>query len=125
MQQSLGYSAMETGLAWLAATASSLVVAGGIAPRVVGRFGASRSLIIGQLIVAAGLVLLSRAPGDASYWVDLFPALLAFGVGLGFSMMATQVAAFIGVEESVSGLAGGIVETAREVGGALGTAIAR
>ncbi|HEX8803499.1 MAG TPA: MFS transporter, partial [Acidimicrobiales bacterium] len=123
MQQGLGYSAVRTGLAWLASTASSLVVAGALAPRVVGRFGASRSLVLGQVIQAAGLVALSRAPHDAAYWTDLFPGFLCFGVGLGFSIMATQVAAFVGVESSVAGLAGGMVETAREVGGALGTAV--
>jgi len=123
MQQGLGYSAVRTGLAWLASTASSLVIAGAIAPRVVNRFGASRSLVLGQSIVAAGLLHLSLAPSDAHYWTDLFPGFLAFGVGLGFSIMATQVAAFIGVEAEIAGLAGGIVETAREVGGALGTAI--
>ncbi len=123
VQQGLGYSAVRTGLAWLASTASSLVIAGAIAPRVVNRFGASRSLILGQCIVALGLLSLSRAPSDAAYWTDLFPGLLAFGVGLGFSIMATQVAAFIGVEEAVAGLAGGMVETAREIGGALGIAV--
>ena len=123
MQQGLGYSAINTGLAWLASTASSLVIAGAVAPRFVNRFGASRALILGQGIVAAGLLSLSRAPADASYWTDLFPGFLAFGIGLGFSIMATQVAAFIGVEEAVAGLAGGMVETAREVGGAFGTAV--
>lgn len=123
MQQTLGFSAIRTGLAWLASTASSLVVAGAIAPVVVNRFGPSRSLVLGQTIVAAGALLLSRASADASYWVDLFPGFLLFGVGLGFSMMAAQVAAFIGVEDAVAGLAGGMVETAREIGGALGTAV--
>ncbi len=123
MQQGLGFSAVRTGLAWLASTASSLVVAGAVAPRFVDRFGPSRALVLGQGIVAVGLVLLARAPADASYWIDLFPGFLAFGVGLGFSIMATQVAAFIGVEPEVAGLAGGMVETAREVGGALGTAV--
>jgi EmrB/QacA subfamily drug resistance transporter len=123
MQQGLGYSAIDTGLAWLASTLSSLVVAGALAPRMVDRFGASRSLVVGQIIQAAGLLSLARVPDDADYWVDLFPGFLAFGVGLGFSVMAIQVAAFIGVEERMAGLAGGIVETSREVGGALGTAI--
>jgi EmrB/QacA subfamily drug resistance transporter len=123
MQQGLGYSAMRTGLAWLAATVSSLIIAGAVAPVVVNRFGPGRSIVIGQLIVGAGLLVLARTPSDASYWTDLFPGFLAFGVGLGFSMIAVQVAAFIGVEDSVAGLAGGMVETSREVGGALGTAI--
>jgi hypothetical protein len=123
MQQGLGYSAMRTGLAWLAATLSSLVIAGAVAPVVVNRFGPGRSIVIGQVIVGAGLLWLARTPSDASYWADLFPGFLAFGVGLGFSMIAVQVAAFIGVEDSVAGLAGGMVETSREIGGALGTAI--
>jgi EmrB/QacA subfamily drug resistance transporter len=123
MQQALRYSAVDTGLAWLAATASSLVVAGAIAPRVVERFGAGTALVVGQLIVAAGLLHLSQAPADASYWADLFPGFLAFGLGLGFSVMAVQVAAFAGADDAVAGLVGGMVETAREVGGALGTAI--
>jgi len=123
MQRTLGYSAIQTGMAWLAATLSSLVVAGAIAPVVVNRYGPSRSLVLGQIIVAAGALLLSQAAADASYWTDLFPGFLLFGVGLGFSMMAAQVAAFIGVEDAVAGLVGGMVETAREIGGALGTAV--
>jgi EmrB/QacA subfamily drug resistance transporter len=123
MQQTLGYSAVETGVAWLASTSSSLVVAGAIAPRFVGRFGASTALVVGQVIVAAGLLSLTRVPVDAAYWTDLFPGLLAFGVGLGFSIMAAQVAVFAGIEPSVAGLAGGMIETSREIGGALGVAI--
>ncbi|HET8619886.1 MAG TPA: MFS transporter [Acidimicrobiales bacterium] len=122
-QQTLGYSAVETGAAWLASTMSSLVVAGAVAPRFVGRFGASTSLVVGQVLVAAGLLLLTRAPADAAYWSDLFPGLLAFGLGLGFSIMAVQVAVFTGVDDSVAGLAGGMIETSREVGGALGVAV--
>jgi EmrB/QacA subfamily drug resistance transporter len=123
MQQTLGYSAVETGVAWLASTMSSLVIAGAIAPRFVGRFGASGSLVVGQAFVAAGLLSLTRAPVDAAYWSDLFPGFLAFGVGLGFSIMAAQVAVFTGVDESVAGHAGGMIETAREIGGALGVAV--
>jgi hypothetical protein len=123
MQQALRYSATETGAAWLAATVSSLVVAGAVAPLVVQRFRASTALVLGQVIMGVGLLYLVRTPSDAAYWADLFPGFLAFGVGMGFSVMAVQVAAFIGVEDSVSGLVGGVVETAREVGGALGTAI--
>jgi len=123
MGQVLGYSAIRTGVAWIAATASSLVIAGGVAPRVVSRLGAGTTLVIGQTVMALGLLLLSQAPVDATYWADLFPGFLAMGVGMGFSGMAVQVGAFLGVRESVSGLAGGLVETAREVGGALGVAV--
>ena len=50
------------------------------------------------------------------------PASSGIGVGIGLSAVAVQVAAFTGVEPAVSGLAGGMLETAREVGGAVGVA---
>ena len=123
MQQVLRYSAIRTGVAYLAIALTSVVIAAGVAARVVGRFGPARTLVAGQLFAAAGLVLLAQVPSDAAYWPDLFPGFVALGIGVGFSAMAAQVAAFTGVPESVSGLAGGMVETAREIGGALGTAV--
>jgi EmrB/QacA subfamily drug resistance transporter len=123
MQQVLHYSAIRTGVAYLAIAVTSMAVAAGIGAKVVERFGSGSSLAVGQTVAAAGLVLLSRAPADAAYWVDVFPGFFLIGIGIGLAGMAAQVAAFIGVEQSVAGLAGGMVETAREVGGALFTAI--
>jgi EmrB/QacA subfamily drug resistance transporter len=123
MQQVLQYSALRTGAAYLAIAGTAVVVAAGIAARVVGRLGAGVALTIGQAVSAGGMLLLARAPADAAYWTDLFPGFVAVGIGIGFAGMAAQVAAFIGVEEHNSGLAGGIIETSREIGGALGTAI--
>jgi EmrB/QacA subfamily drug resistance transporter len=123
MQEVLHASAIHTGVAWLAATASSLVVAGAIAPRLVGRIGPARSLVIGQVVMGTGLLSLTTAPVDAAYWSDLFPGFLALGIGMGLTVVGLQVAAFTGVPESVSGLAGGMIETSREVGGAVGVAV--
>jgi EmrB/QacA subfamily drug resistance transporter len=123
MQKTLQYSALRTGVAYLAIAATAFVVAGGVAAKVVDRWGASTALVLGQASCAGGLLLLSRVPVAAAYWPDLFPGFLAIGVGIGFSAMAAQVVAFIGIEDRVAGLAGGMVETAREIGGALGTAI--
>jgi hypothetical protein len=67
--------------------------------------------------------MLSRAPVHADYWHDLFPALLALGVGIGLSGVAVQIAAFIGVKESNSGIAGGVIQTAQEIGSSLGLAV--
>jgi EmrB/QacA subfamily drug resistance transporter len=123
MQEVLGYSAIRTGVAYLAIAATAFVVAGAVAARVVDRRGAGTALVIGQVGVAAGLLLLTRVPVGAGYWVDVFPGFLLIGIGIGFSGMAAQVAAFIGVPNTVAGLAGGMVETAREIGGALGIAL--
>lgn len=123
MQQVLGYSALRTGVAYLAIATTSVVAAAGPAPRLLARIGAGWTLAIGQACSAVGLLLLARVPADAAYWADLFPGFVLVGAGVGFSLVAAQVAAFIGIPKAVSGLAGGMVETAREIGGALGTAI--
>jgi EmrB/QacA subfamily drug resistance transporter len=123
LQQVLGYSPLRTGAAGIATAAASVLVASLIAARVVGWIGAARTLMIGQGIAVAGLLYLSRMPAHADYWTDLFPAFLASGVAIGLSGVAIQVAAFIGVEEKVAGLAGGMISTAQEVGAALGLAV--
>ncbi|WP_280381286.1 MFS transporter [Nocardia wallacei] len=123
MQQVLGCSALRTGVAYLAIAATAVVVAAGIAPIVLARLGAGWSLVLAQASSAAGLLWLARVPVYAAYWPDLFPGFLAVGAGVGLSLVSIQVAAFVGIPEAVSGLAGGMVETAREIGGALGTAV--
>jgi EmrB/QacA subfamily drug resistance transporter len=123
LQQVLGYSPLRTGVAGVVTAISSVLVASSIAARVTGRIGAARTLVIGQGIAVSGLLYLSRAPVHAGYWSDLFPAFLASGIGIGLSGVAVQVAAFTGVKNKVSGLAGGMVSTAQEVGAALGLAI--
>jgi EmrB/QacA subfamily drug resistance transporter len=123
LQQVLGYSPLRTGAAGVITAVGSIIVASVIAARVVGRIGAARTLVIGQAIAVGGLLYLSRTPVHAAYWSDLFPAFLASGIGIGLSGVAVQVAAFTGVKDKVSGLAGGMVSTAQEVGAALGLAI--
>src|SRR3984885_8984651 len=123
LQQVLGCSPLRTGAAVVITAVSSIIVASAIAARVVGRLGAAWTVVIGQGIAVAGLLYLSRASVHAGYWSDLFPAFLASGIGIGLSGVAVQVAGFIGVKDKVSGLAGGMVSTAQEVGAALGLAI--
>ncbi|WP_173035465.1 MFS transporter [Phytohabitans flavus] len=123
MQQVLGYSALRTGFAYLAIAATAVVAAAGPAPRLIARLGPGWTIALGQAASAAGLLWLAQAPVDAGYWGGLFGGFLLTGAGLGLSQVGVQVAAFIGIPTEVSGLAGGMVETAREIGGALGTAV--
>jgi hypothetical protein len=123
LQQVLGYSPLGTGAANLIGAATSVVVAATIAARVVGRVGAARTIVLGQGFAVTGLLYLARAPVNASYWSDVFPALFALGTGIGLSGVAIQVAAFIGIKDDDFGVAGGMVSTAQEVGAALGLAI--
>ena len=123
IQEVLGYSPLRAGAAGLITAVASVVASIAIAPRVIGRIGAARTLIVGQGFAAAGLVYFARVPLHADYWTDLFPAYLALGIGIGLSGVAVQIAAFTGVNNRVSGLAGGMISTAQEVGSALGLAI--
>lgn len=123
MQQVEGYSPIATGLAIVITAASSVVLSIVVAARIVARIGAGLTIVVGQGFAVAGLIYLARVPVHAAYWTDLFPPFLAFGIAIGLTGVAIQVAAFIGTKESVSGLTGGLISTAQEMGAALGIAI--
>lgn len=122
-QQVLQYSPLEAGSATIPIAVLSLGISTKVAPKVINRIGAAKTLAIGMIILGAGLLLLTHVPIDASYVVDIFPAFSIVGVGLGFAEVAVQIAAFAGVERDEAGLAGGAVETSREMGGAFGLAL--
>ncbi|PRX50085.1 EmrB/QacA subfamily drug resistance transporter [Prauserella shujinwangii] len=121
MQHELGYSPTQTGLAWLATTTTEFaisVVAGRLATTVSVR----RLLATGLTLMAAAMVWLTRVPGDGDYLTDLLPAFLLAGLGFGLCGPSLQIGALSGVTESESGLASGLIETMREIGGAAGVA---
>ena len=122
MQQVLGYSPLRAGISFLAMSLSSLVASAVAGARLVGRFGAARTLVAGFSLLALGVSSLSRLPVDGSYQ-DLLPTFLLAGLGLGTCVVPVQVAAFTGVGQRQAGLASGLVSTAQQVGGAVGVAV--
>ncbi|MBL1287141.1 MFS transporter [Streptomyces sp. NE06-03E] len=123
MQQVLDYSAITTGLAYVP-LALTTAVGAGIASQVVTKVAAKPVLMTGLTLVGTGMLLLWRAPSDAAYLVDLLPAFIICGLGLGASFVPLQISAFAGSEEHESGLAAGLINTSQEIGGALGLAVA-
>ena len=122
MQQVLGFSALEAGLAYLPLAVGIIITAGATAGLVT-RFGFKPVLVSGLIITAAGLVWFSQVSPDGSYVSDvLFPSLLA-AVGLGLAFVSMTVAAVSGVETHEAGLASGLINTSQQIGGALGLAI--
>jgi EmrB/QacA subfamily drug resistance transporter len=122
MQNVLGFSALEAGLAYLPLAVGIIVSAGGSAGLVT-RFGFKPVLVTGLIITAAGLVWFSQIDANGSYVGDvLFPSLLA-AVGLGLAFVSMTVAAVSGVEPHEAGLASGLINTSQQIGGALGLAI--
>jgi EmrB/QacA subfamily drug resistance transporter len=123
LQQVNDYTPLRAGLAFLP-VGLAILAAALLAARLVARIGARRQLVIGLLLAAAGLAWMTQlAPGDG-YWPGVFlPGLLA-GAGFGLSFAPMTMGATAGVPPQQAGLASGLVTTSRQVGGALGLAIA-
>jgi EmrB/QacA subfamily drug resistance transporter len=122
LQQVQGYSPLEAGLAFLPMTLC--IVAGStIASRLVIRVGAKPLLILGMALQAIGLVLLTDVSPGGSYAAELLAPSLLVATGIGLAFVPATIAAVSGVAPEEAGLASGIVNTARMVGGALGLAI--
>jgi EmrB/QacA subfamily drug resistance transporter len=122
MQNVLGYSPIQTGLAYLPVTAG-VGIAAGISPRLLPRTGTRPLIVAGSLIAAAGVYYLSRIPVDGSYVADLLPGLVVMSIGLGAVFVAVTTAANAGVPADKAGLAAALLNASQQVGGALGLAI--
>jgi MFS family permease len=123
MQQILGYDALEVGLAFLPAT----LVMGAMSLRfshpLIMRFGPQKPLIAALVSIGAGLLLFARTPVDASFAVDIAPAMVLMGLGAGLGFPSLMGLAMSGATPSDSGVASGLVNTSVQVGGAIGLAV--
>ncbi len=123
LQRVLHYGAIEVGLAFLPVAIGIAALALGAAAKLIIRFGAKSTLISGLILVAAGLIVFRRAPANADYLTDLLPAMLPIGLGAGLVFPSVTTLAMSAATPEDSGLASGLVNTTRQVGGVLGTAI--
>jgi EmrB/QacA subfamily drug resistance transporter len=121
MQQVLGYSAMKSGVAYLA-VAGTAIVWSGVAGQLVTRVGVKPVLVTGMAAMTLGLLYFTRVSVGGSYLGDLMPGFLFIGVGIGFSYVPISIAALAGVTPSEAGLASGLINTSQQIGGALGIA---
>jgi EmrB/QacA subfamily drug resistance transporter len=121
MQQVLHYSALQTG-AGFAATTLGIVVFANVGQKLVTRLGVRPVLTTGLLLVAAALTLLTQLPADGRYFWDLFPAALLTGVGMAFTFVPMTIAGLSGVAGADAGVASGLINTSRQIGGAVGLA---
>ena len=122
MQGVLGYSPVQTGVAYLPLTAG-VIVAAGVSSQLFARIGTKPVILAGLLIGSAGLAWLSRIPVDGSYLTDILPGMVVVSLGLGAVFTGATTAANAGVGEDQAGLAAGLLNTGQQLGGALGLAI--
>jgi EmrB/QacA subfamily drug resistance transporter len=122
LQNVLGYGAARTGFAMLPAAVTIAVVSLGLSARLNARFGESKVLLTGLLLLVVALGLLTRLPVHAHYALDLLPTmLLAGGFGLAFSALTAMAMSDAGPADA--GVASGLFNTTQQVGGALGVAV--
>ena len=122
MQQILGFSAIKTGVGYLA-LALTVVVASGIAQALVTRLGVKPVLATGMILIAAGQGYFTQISVNGSYFADLFPGFILLGVGMGFCFVPISIAALAGATSREAGLQSGLINTMQQIGGAVGLAI--
>jgi MFS family permease len=123
LEHVLGYSPLRTGLAFMPLTVGVAVMSSGVTSRLMNRFGPLAVMLAGMAAVIAGLLLVARAGAHASYWPDLFPAFLVFGVGGGATFTPLLSIAMADVPSEDAGLASGIVNVSMQLGAAIGLAL--
>ena len=121
LQEVLQFSAVRTGTAF-AAFAVTVVIVSNLAQLIIARIGVQRTLVTGLLLMTASLGLLTRLPVDGQYFWDLFPAFVLGGAGLGLSFVPITIASLTGVDRADAGVASGLINTSRQIGGAIGIA---
>jgi len=123
MQEVLHYSALKTGVAYIALTLTTIAFST-LAQALVTRFGVRPILPLGLALSAVALLLFARLPVDGGYFTDLFPGFLLSGLGLALAFIPMSIGALTGVQPAEAGVASGLINTSQQIGGAVGVAIA-
>jgi EmrB/QacA subfamily drug resistance transporter len=123
MQQVLGYSALKTGLAWLAASLTSVALAG-LSQMLVTRASAKLVMAAGMVLIGAGIIWAAQVPVQGHFWADLAGPLFVTGAGTAFAFIPVSIGALAGVAERDAGVASGLMNTSQQIGGAIGVAVA-
>ena len=123
MQQVLHYSALQSGVAWLAASLTSVSLAG-LSQWLVTRGGAKVVMAVGMTLIAAGVIWATAVPTHGHFLANLAGPMVIAGAGTAFAFIPISIAALAGVQERQAGLASGLLNTSQQLGGAIGIAIA-
>ena len=122
VQNVLGYTPIESGLAFLPFTAG-IIIGSVISQSLIPRLGAREVPIIGLVIAALGMLLFLRLGPESTYVADILPGIMLTSIGLGLTFVPVTLIATSGMPVDDAGLASGLFNTSQQVGGALGLAI--
>ena len=122
LQQARGWSSLETGIAIFPAGLIVAILASRIAP-VVARFGVKRLIVTGLVTISVAYALFLPIGVDSLYVTAMLPTFILAGLGFGLAFGPVNIAAVTGVAPHEQGLAGGLINTSFQFGGALVLAV--
>ncbi|MFD4197059.1 DHA2 family efflux MFS transporter permease subunit [Amycolatopsis thermoflava] len=122
LQAIMGFGALGAGLAFLPFLLGNVTVSTLLTRRLIPRTGPRPLLVIGLLLMAAGLAGLTQLSVDTSYWGLVLPVELVMGAGAGLAMPTVMNIATAGVEPKDAGVASAFITTSQQVGASIGTA---
>ncbi len=123
LEQTLGFTSLQTGLAFLPMPLSIIVSSTQIGGRLLPRVGPKVLVFAGGLVAATGLLLLLRTDLDSTYAGTVLPALVVIGLGMGTIFSSAINTATTGVARTDAGVASATVNTMQQIGGSIGTAL--
>ena len=121
-QQTLGYSPLESGFAFLPFS-GGIILGAGIVSQLLPRVGPRPLIIAGLALAAVGMLWLTRIGETSSYVTEVLPAELAISFGMASVFVPASSTALVGVEEHDAGIASAVLNTSQQVGGSLGLAL--
>ncbi len=123
LQGTLGFSPIESGLAFLPLSFAIMVTATAGTAKLMPRTGHKPLIVLGMALAAVALAYLTQVEADSSYAAHVLPSLIVMGLGLGFVFAAAMNIAIAGVDPHDAGVASALVNTSQQVGGSIGTAL--
>jgi EmrB/QacA subfamily drug resistance transporter len=121
-QQTLGYSPLKSGFAFLPFS-GGIILGAGVVSQLLPRVGPKPLMIVGLALAVAGMLWLTQIGETSSYVAEVLPSLIAISIGLAAVFVPASSTALVGVEEHDAGIASAVLNTAQQVGGSLGLAL--
>jgi EmrB/QacA subfamily drug resistance transporter len=121
LQEVHGYGPLKAGLLFLP-MGIAIIVGSQLSVRLIGRMGAWRVLLVGLALVTSGFVWMAQIQASSSYLLGVLPGTLLTTLGVGLSFTPLAQAGTSGVPMQMAGLASGLLNTSRQVGGSIGLA---
>lgn len=122
MQSQYGFSALQSGMAFLPLTIVNFIVAMQL-PRLTARFGNNKILLVGEIILAAGLILLAFSNTANGYWGAILIPMLILGLGQGLILAPVTSAGVHEAPPELAGIASGVTNTMHQIGGPIGLSL--